>query len=406
MHTCRLLHLLVCAVIVAYPLVPWADDAPDRSGLPSFAAARIDGVPPVDSRVTPLIGRVVVHGKFGGRIFGFDIDQNGSEGVLSEAVRLDNGDLLAAVETFDLRTGEIIAVLATTQSQDDFLTLGVVGNGVGLIEFEHEIDLLNVERTFHVINPLSSNRFTREWTPPIDADHLIERVSRTQGSPQAAFYAYDNSENFQPFVFRSDVAANTFGPAVPLTDENFSSTGLVPVLAYNHLTHKAVLGIATLGNPFVPPVFALVDLNDGTQTVFSGVGLGDVNGIAVDAETNIACTTTEIDFSVQFYDLASQAGFSQFLPGAISQFQSGADVAVDPLHRLFLVAQPNSSTAPGTSSIHVYDEQGNYIKSIDGFHFSDAGNVVRMHIALYPSRRFGYVDGPDPGVTEIQGFRY
>jgi hypothetical protein len=149
-----------------------------------------------------------------------------------------------------------------------------------------------------------------------------------------------------------------------------------------------------------------VDLNDDTQRVFSGVGLGDVNGIAVDSARNIACTTTEIDFSVQFYDLATQSGFSQFLPGAISQFQSGAGIAVDALHGLFLVAQPNSSTAPGTSSIHVYDARGNYLKSIDGFHFSNAGNVTRVHIALYPSQRFGYVDGPDPGVTEIQGFRY
>lgn len=58
------------------------------------------------------------------------------------------------------------------------------------------------------------------------------------------------------------------------------------------------------------------------------------------------------------------------------------------------------------SSIHIYDEVGNFIRSLNGFHFSNTSNVVAMHIALHPSHRFGYVDGADPGVTQIQGFTY
>ena len=88
---------------------------------------------------------------------------------------------------------------------------------------------------------------------------------------------------------------------------------------------------------------------------FTGVGLGDVNGIGVDPETGTVCTTTEIDFSVEFYDLATQSGSVQALPGAFNQIFSGADVQFDPVNRLFLVAQPVSSTAGSGSSIHVYD---------------------------------------------------
>ena len=33
---------------------------------------------------------IIVQSKFGGQIFGFDIDQNGTEGVLTEAKFLDN----------------------------------------------------------------------------------------------------------------------------------------------------------------------------------------------------------------------------------------------------------------------------------------------------------------------------
>ena len=122
--------------------------------------------------------------------------------------------------------------------------------------------------------------------------------------------------------------------------------------------------------------------------------------------TGTACTTTEIDFSVEFYNLATKSGFKQTLPNAPNQFYSGADVQFDPVHKLFLVAQPNSSTAPSGSSIHVYDVAGNLIKSINGLNFSNAGNVVPAHIALHPSKRIGFVDGPDPGVSQIQSFKY
>src|SRR5258708_7742019 len=59
---------------------------------------------------------VIVQSKFGGQIFGFDIDQNGTEGVLTEAQTFSSGKVLAAVETFDQQTGKILSVLAETQS--------------------------------------------------------------------------------------------------------------------------------------------------------------------------------------------------------------------------------------------------------------------------------------------------
>ena len=101
---------------------------------------------------------VIVQTKFGGQIFGFDVDQNGTEGILSEAQTLSNGNVLAAVETFDQKTGKILTVLAKTETQDDFVTLGVVGTSVGLVEREHVIKLLDVQRTFGTVSPLSGNK--------------------------------------------------------------------------------------------------------------------------------------------------------------------------------------------------------------------------------------------------------
>ena len=164
-------------------------------------------------------GKVFVHSQFGGQIFGFDIDQNGTEGVLSEAQTLGGGKVLAAVETFDQKSGKIISVVTMTETTDDFLTQGVVGNSVGLIEHEIETSLFRVTRNFQIINPLSSNQFTGVWTPPIGSQHIIMpgSVSRSQGVPNVAVFAYDNSDNFIPYVFSSNVAANTFGPVVQFT---------------------------------------------------------------------------------------------------------------------------------------------------------------------------------------------
>jgi hypothetical protein len=374
------------------------------AGLTPGASHAGESNPGVDS------GSVIVHSEFGGQIFGFDIDPNGNKGILSESTSLPGGNYLAAVETFDQTTGRIINVISMTETQDDFVTLGVF-NSVGLIEYEHVVSFLNVVRKFGVVYPLAANGFTGTWVPPIDRQHLVAKVSgaRTTVIPavasNSAVYVEDNSGSFTPLVFTTNVGANTFGQVFSITDQDFTSGG-DPGFAYDNQSNRAVLGHAKLGNPFVPGFIATVDLTTGAFSKFQGVGLGDVNGLAVDPSTGTVCTTTEIDFSVEFYNLATQTGFVRPLPGAVNQFYSGADVEFDPVNGLFLVAQPNSSTSQSGSSIHVYDKAGNLIESLNGFNFSNAGNVIPARIALKPGARSGFVDGPDPGVREIESFTY
>ena len=397
MKTNRLLDLHIFTLIFAVVF-----------GLFCFTGGTLGVTQADDSWPKPIAGpagSVIVQDTFGGQILGFDIDQASDEGVLSEYKDLNNGNVLAAVETFSQTTGQIIKVVARTRRQDDFVTLGVVGNSVGLVEREHPVSLGHVVRSFLLLNPLNLNQVTGRWTPPVGTDHLVTLVSRNQGGLTNAVWAIDVSGNFRPTVFSSNVAANTFGPVIEITDSDFNS-GADPGFAYDSVRNQAVLGHATLGNPFVPGKIATVDLTRGTFTKFTGVGLGDVNGLAVDSSTGTACTTTEIDFSVEFYNLATQTGFAQPLPGATQQFFSGADVEFDPVNKLFLVAQPNSSTASSGSSIHVYDVSGNLIKSINGLNFSNAFNVIPAHIALNPGRRIGFVDGPDIAAGQIQSFTY
>jgi hypothetical protein len=346
---------------------------------------------------------VIVNTKFGGQIFGFDIDQNGTEGILSEAQTLSNGNVLAAVETFDQTTGKIIAVLAKTETQDDFVTLGVAGTSVGLVEREHVIKLFDVQRTFGVVSPLSANKATGKWTPPLGKTHLLNQVSRNQGTTNNVVFAQDNSgTTFIPWVFSSNVAANTFGPIVKIND-SFNFGSVPPPMAYNPVTNQAILGGGD-GCFGCLPVMGIADLAKGTFSEFTGMGFGFINGIAVDSTDNIACTTTEDDASVEFYDLTAQTGFTVILPNSgEQQIFSGADVEYDSVHKVFFVAQPVSSSSSG-SSIYIYNTKGVLEGTLNGFNFSNASTVIPLHIALHPNTRTGFVDGPSS--NQIQGFSY
>jgi hypothetical protein len=349
-------------------------------------------------QMEPPAGGVFVRTALGGFILGYDIDQAGTEGLLCEALTLSDGKHNVAVETFDQRTGRIIRIVAQeTETNNDFVALGIVGKSVGLVEHELVRQLFVNRRLYGILNPLDSNRLTGRWTPPLTARDIIIGVGANQGKATTGFLVSENGGSNSTFVFGSDVAANTFGPLITL-DSHFAFFNS-PVMALDSNTNEAVA--ATLGSAFGPPVLAEVNLDTGAISEFTGVGTGFVNGIAVDSLTGTACTTTEIDFSVEFYNLATETGFAVPLPGAVSQLQRGEAVASDPIHGLFLVGQPVSSTAPSGSSIQVFDEQGNFVESVNGLNLP----ASPAFIALNPTLRFGYVL-VTPALNELQSFTY
>ncbi len=130
-------------------------------------------------------------------------------------------------------------------------------------------------------------------------------------------------------------------------------------------------------------------------------GCGDANGIAYDSKTGIACTTTEIDGGVEFYDIAKKSGVNETLPNG-GEYYAGSFVANDATHHLFLIEQPHSSTGPG-SSVQVYDESGTFVESINGFSFGGS-SVLQQRIAIDPSPRTGWVNGPN--ADQLQEFSY
>ena len=340
----------------------------------------------------------VVQDFFGGQILGYGVDRDGTRGMLSEYVELPDGNLLIATELFDPNTGIIIGIVERqTETQDNFVTLGVVGNHVGLRQIQHVQGGYVVSRTYNMMNPIQGNKFNGAWLPPIDnSKTLFEDIEGDQGNPNAAVMA-SSFLCCGREVFGSNVAANRFGPIITLTDPIFTG-GVPPLLAYYSATNQAVLAQAQ-GAPYSTPEIGLVNLTTRDVNEFTGLGDGFVNGLAVDSGTGIACTTTETDNSAEFYNLATRTGFIVSLP-IIGQY-SGAAVAVDPVNKLFLITHPRPAAA---GEIHVYDENGSLQNSLNGFAMGPGG----VTIAVVPGRRMGFVQAPGRNRNQsgLQSFTY
>jgi len=340
-------------------------------------------------------GKILVKSKFGGPIFGYDIDRNGTEGILNEWQQLQNGNVLSGVEIFDQKTGKIVKVLNKTDDQtDQFEVLGVFDGGVGLVEHDRaDSQGFIVKRMYDVVNPLSANKYTGEWKPPhFNKNFIVTWVSVNQETSTTAFLVLDNlGANAKNYVIGSDIPKNTFGPLVKLTEPDLEPYNF-PAIAIDTKTNTAVVAQAASCTFGCNPEVALVDLVSGKASYFTGVGLGLVGGIAVDSEDGIAATTTGSDGSIEFYDLKTQSGFTVLLPGAQGPIQSGTDVEFDPVHKLFLVGQPFGPN--NDSFIQVYDPKANLIESVN---FGGGGNtgLSFSYIALRPAQRSGFVNTPE-----------
>jgi hypothetical protein len=371
-------------------------------GCAGFAAAQTSNY---ISKTPKGPGKVIVHPALGGVIFGFDVDQNGSEGFLSEAVL--SGDCPYATETFDQKTGKIIKVVRRGKSVgcgDDDVTWGVVGASVGLVEHQHSPTFDHLRMNFPLLNPLDGNQVTGSWASPFKKTAEIEGVSRNQGTPMNAVQFYDFTTMME-YVVGSNVAKNELGPVVQITS-------IPGIIGLNTKTNNAVVMVGD-GNPFGQSYVKQIDVAAGKIKSFLGTGSGQVMGLAVDSEDDMAVTTTFGDAGVEFYDLKNQTGFEvilPFIPENCNNACTGADVEFDPIHKLFLVAQPISSqqSNPNFSTIYVYNRRGTLLETLNGFNFvGQRFDVFPVHMALHPSELSGFVDVTNNlGVGSVQSFTY
>jgi len=369
--------------------------------LPGFAAAR----GPVG------LGNVLTT-KDGGQIYGFDINQNGDDGVLASAQTIDaKGDVLVSVETFDQNTGKIVKSFAKYKGmRNSYGVDGIFAGDVALVT--HYIipkGQIYAKRKYSVMNPVTANKFTGKWTPPL-ANIDVLQTGENQSTSTGVAFVIELKNQDKPDLIVSDVAANTFTNVIALDPALFGLEN-GPHLAQYTAANQAVIALSpdagTVGGQ--PPVNVLIDLGTGKTKQFNGYNngpyhAGGVNGLAVDPNTGIAATTTELNAQVEFYDMTTMTGINDVqLPCTqnADQGNSGSSIAVDPVNKLFLVTDYFYCDGSQGSAIVVYDESGNFVEAITGFKFG----IGEPAPAINPGKRMGWAFG-GPGFTQLQQFFY
>ncbi len=354
----------------------------------------------------------IVSTQDGGQIYGYDVDQNGHDGVLASAKQVGTNSWTVSVETFDTKTAKITKSFAIyTGPKNSYEVDGIFDNDVALVtHFVIPKNSIYAKRQYETMNPVTAEMFTGKWEPPIKDLSVLERAEN-QSTTTSVVYAIELKNQDVPDLVVSDVAKKKAARIIHL-DPNTFALAASPQLSEDTVHNLAVMATSpdggAAGGP--PPEIETVDLGSGKVRKFGGascpglVGCGDPNGIAYDSNTGVACTTTELDAAVELYNVAQKSGFRVGLPNA-GQYNAGTYVASDPVHKLFLVAQPESSTSATGSSIQVYDESGNFVESVNGLNFTfDFYLAVPVTIAIDPATRTGWVNGP--AVTQLQRFSY
>ncbi|MBV8977601.1 MAG: hypothetical protein JO261_13335 [Alphaproteobacteria bacterium] len=351
--------------------------------------------------------------KDGGQVFGFDIDRHGNDGVLASGQTIDaNGDVRVSVETFDQDTGKIVKSFAKyTGMRNEYSVDGIFAGDVALVT--HYITpkgTIFAKRKYETMNPVTGNRFSGDWTPPVkDIDVLQAGVN--QDTSQAVLFAIELKKQDNPILLVSDIAAGTFSNLIHLDPGLFGGAD-GPVLSQYTSAGKAVIALSPDAGKVggAAPLNVIIDLSSGQMQQFNGYNNGEfhagsVNGLAVDPNTGVGATTTELNAQVEFYDMAAgkPITFVQ-LPctGDTSQSNSGAGIAVDPVNKLFLVTDPFYCDGSQGSALVIYDEQGNLVDTITGFHFA----IGEPAPVVNPSKRMGWVFAGPGGFSQLTQFFY
>jgi hypothetical protein len=351
----------------------------------------------------PVGPGAILTAKFGGPIFGWSIDENDNDGILTQVSSLSD-PYTSYVETFDQTTAKVVKVVRKQKSGPngihELAVDAILANDVALIDVERD-DMKTLLRhdVYYVMAPVTGNKVTGTWTRPPGKDFLIYDIADQQTDPDAVMAATKlDGTIIKPPTFEvvvANVASNKilrvlYAPRLDgvnypyfVAEDTTTHHAYVPAANYSSQTVFIDFNVRTgaVSNKFTAPAFS-----------------GPVQGIAIDPATHMMCTTTGTTYSVQMYDLTTKKQtFVGQIPNAGGEGQASTLIAADPINHLFLVEQPNSLL--GGSEIYVYDEKGNVLESLTGFAFGTPGGIQ-----LVAKSRSGYVPGPN--ANQLTSFTY
>jgi len=345
----------------------------------------------------------VLTSKFAGQIFGWGIDENGTDGVLTEVVPGSGNSFTSIVEAFDQPTAQIKKVVRKQFSgpsgNRELAVEGILSNDVGLVDYERLYPNSVRRDIYYVMAPVLGYEITGTWTRPPGRNFLIYDIADQQRDPVAVMAAtiidrtIKNPPTFEVVV--TDVATNRILHI--LHAPKLDGVNYPYLVAEDITTHHAYVPAANYRSE---TVFVDFDTRNGhvSNTFIAPPFSGPVGGIAIDSATHMMCTTTGTNYSVQMYDLRTKKQtFVGQIPNAGGEGQAGSSIAADPIHHVFLVEQPNSLL--GGSEIYVYDEKGKVLEGLTGFAFAPSSGIQ-----VDATGRTGYVAGPH--ANQLQSFTY
>ena len=184
-------------------------DAPNAANLSSssFPIAAPSGSQ-VDKYGPPKTGPgKVLSSAYGGQILGFDIDQDGMDGLLTESLTQGN-KLKSAVETFDITTAKITKIVKVMVSSpnDDFVTFGIVGEDVGFVDEQRvSFDDTSRDDVFFLLNPVKNEKITGRWKPPHIADSVLYQQAENQTTNTQVSVVFRNAFSRTPLGSTSGI---------------------------------------------------------------------------------------------------------------------------------------------------------------------------------------------------------
>lgn len=236
---------------------------------------------------------VVLNTQDGGQVFGFDIGQDNDAGILSTANH---------VEAFNQHTGAITQSFPRpTPPRTTYALDGIFANDLALVtRYVVPKGTIYATRYYDVVSPFTAGDFTGKWTPPIfDID--VQQGAKITNSTTSVLFAIQLKSNDRPVLVTTDIGANTVAKVIHLNPSTFGG-GNGPQLGSYTVQGHAVFALSPDGGAVggAAPVNILVDYMTGATTQFTGFnfgpfGSGYVNGMAVDPNTGVEATTTELN---------------------------------------------------------------------------------------------------------------
>ncbi len=186
---------------------------------PGFCCARGGAPQSAPEHLLRASGTIgpIVQPKVPGEILGFDLDQNGSDGVFANYRDLKNGLTQLSVETFDQRSGKITKVVTKPKTRSgSFAVYGILAKDIGFIQDGKNYDLMS---------PVRGGKFTGTWTPPVP--FYVSEIAVNQTTSRSAMLGYDAQYSSLPTAI---VVANvTGGPTkVIALDQDVSEPATCP----------------------------------------------------------------------------------------------------------------------------------------------------------------------------------